>query len=113
MNRRGLEEVELKPEEEKKPKIQVEQVNFLENFYKKYPQYRGYKSDADMITAITNKFPQYKDVVIKFEEEKKKKKLQILLCFQYFKKKFGVTFIFSGVENFFGYQRRRRRSKQS
>ena len=41
-----------------------------------------------MITiTYTNKFPQYKDVVIKFEEEKKKKKLQILLCFQYFKKK--------------------------
>ena len=33
-----LEEVELKPEEKEKPKIQVEQVNFLENFYKKYPQ---------------------------------------------------------------------------
>ena len=82
-----LEEVELKPEEEKKPKIQVEQVNFLENFYKKYPQYKGYKSDADMITAITNKFPQYKDVVIKFEEEKKKEETSNSPLLSIFQKK--------------------------
>ena len=69
-----LEEVDLKPDEEEKPKIQVEQVNFLKNFYKKYPQYKGRKTDADMITAIFNKFPQYKGVVKEVEPVKKKEK---------------------------------------